>query len=57
MPDLEHSPNTASPLPVATEARYAERFAALNDGRLCYQHRRGIWLIYDPPLWRPDLDG
>ena len=45
------------PLAVATEARYAERFAAVNVDRLRYQHRRGLWLIYDPPLWRPDIDG
>ena len=50
-------PEQAPRLAVATEARFTERFALRYRDRLRYNHRRGLWLIYAPPLWRPDSDG
>lgn len=40
-----------------TEAAHAQRFANAYGLDCKYDHRRGMWLWYDPPLWRPDRDG
>lgn len=41
-----------------TDASHAQRFADTYGGlEVKYNHRRGVWLIYDDPIWRPDTDG
>lgn len=37
-----------------TDAAHAQRFANFHGFELRYHHRRGVWLWYDSPLWRPD---
>jgi putative DNA primase/helicase len=40
-----------------TDARWAERFAEVYADTLRWDHSRGHWLVYRPPLWRIDGDG
>lgn len=41
-----------------TDASHAQLFAETFGGlQLKYNHRRGIWLVYHEPRWRPDVDG
>lgn len=40
-----------------TDAAHAQNFAISYGVELRYHHRRGVWLWYDPPVWRPDGDG
>jgi putative DNA primase/helicase len=41
-----------------TDASHAQRFAETYGGiQLQHNHRRGIWMVYRDPLWRPDADG
>jgi putative DNA primase/helicase len=40
-----------------TDATHTERFAQAYGLQLKFNWRRGLWLIYDEPCWRPDADG
>lgn len=40
-----------------TEAGDAEFFAACNADLVRYDHRRGLWLLYDVHRWEPQSDG
>jgi putative DNA primase/helicase len=40
-----------------TDAAHAERFAEAYGLDLRFDHRRGTYLVYRAPLWRPDADG
>lgn len=40
-----------------TDAAHAERFARDYGLKLRFNHRRGVWYYYDPPIWRPDTNG
>lgn len=40
-----------------TDARFAEQFASDQRELLRYDHRRRMWMVYEPPLWRPDSTG
>lgn len=40
-----------------TDAAFAEKFAATHGLDFRYDHRRGVWLHFRSPRWRPDVDG
>src|SRR5262245_41528256 len=40
-----------------TELRLAERFAASYADVIKFDHRRGAWRCFEPPVWRVDRDG
>src|SRR5262245_38402035 len=40
-----------------TDASHAQRFADEYGLELKFHHRRGIWLAYRGPRWRPEVDG
>ena len=42
--------------PVLTDVGNAEYFASRCGDRLRYDHQRGRWLVWVPPIWRPDED-
>lgn len=40
-----------------TDAGNAEAFARAHAGAVRYDHSRRAWLLWRPPVWRPDQDG
>jgi putative DNA primase/helicase len=40
-----------------TDASHAQRFAESYGDQARFNHRRGAWFLYEPPLWRPDVNG
>jgi phage terminase small subunit len=50
-------PGAAAPAFHLTDAGNAEAFASLNARNLRFDHRRGLWLVWDKHRWRSDRDG
>jgi putative DNA primase/helicase len=50
------SPPPLAPLPPRTDAGNAKLFAALNRGKVLYDHLRHRWLIWTGIRWREDSD-
>jgi putative DNA primase/helicase len=50
-------PTFLAPDESLTDAAFAERFAVAHGLDVRFDHRRGLYLYYDPPRWRPDEDG
>jgi putative DNA primase/helicase len=40
-----------------TDSAHAERFAQVYGESVRFDHRRGLYLVYRSPFWRPDEDG
>ena len=40
-----------------TDGGNAEFFADEYAQRVCFNHRRQLWLVWDGTIWRPDDDG
>lgn len=48
--------DTVAPAERLTEAGAAERFAQLYAGKVCFDHRRKRWLLFEQHRWAPDAD-
>ena len=40
-----------------TDAGNGEFYADLYGNRTCYDHRRGLWLVWNGKIWAADCDG